>query len=232
MAATDSSHAFATASSAMVHGVDSASTLHVLVADCLHLLQADSAGILVRMEADDLEPLVSSSHLATHLETFQDQVQSGPCFDAIKTGQHVEASEASEIRDRWPTFGPTMLEAGFHGVHATPMQWRGEILGGLNLFWHEPVRLTDEQRRTAQAFADVCTLTIMQTPRAEGEELAVRLRAALDGRVVIERAKGVLGQQEGLDMAQAFERLVQLSERSGEPLAVTATALIERTYAR
>ncbi|WP_370617140.1 GAF and ANTAR domain-containing protein [Mumia qirimensis] len=230
MTATSSSDAFAAASAAMVHGVDAASTVHVLVADCLSLLAADTAGILVRLADNDLELLVASSHRATELELHQAHARSGPCFDAVKTGYAIHAV-GDEIADRWPDFATTMYGAGFHAVHAMPLRWRSRILGGLNLFWTEPERLDEERIRTAQAFADICSLAIMQSP--EASDLGAfdeRLRAALEGRVVIERAKGVLSELHDLDMAESFQRLIELSEAAEEPLAETASRIVEQTY--
>ena len=101
------------------------------------------------------------------------------------------------------------------------------MLGGVNLFWHVPKTLTSEENELAQAFADICTLALMQ-PRTPDDPAAVTetLVAALQGRVVIERAKGVLAQTEGLEMAEAFARLVQLSNDAAEPLADVAQGIL------
>lgn len=230
MTATTSSEAFATASAAMVRGDDAASTIHVLIADCLSLLSADTAGILVRTGDEDLELLAASSHEATELELHQAHGKAGPCFDAVKTG-NVVAADGAEISRRWPEFGTTMYDAGFQAVHATPLRWHTHILGGLNLFWIEPVRLNETQVHTAQALGDICTLALMQTPEAgDLSRLDEHLRTALEARVVIERAKGVLAELDNLDMAGAFARLIQLSDQAQIPLTETATQIVNRTH--
>ena len=65
---TTSGEAFAAANAAMVRGVDGASTVHVLLADCVELLGAATAGILVRVGDQHHELLASTSHEATALE--------------------------------------------------------------------------------------------------------------------------------------------------------------------
>ena len=211
----------------MVSGVDAASTVHVLLADVVRLLGADTGGILVRGNEQGLELLAADSHQAAQLEMHQANSASGPCFDVVKTGKQVKALGVDDVERRWPDFGPHMVATGFHGVHGFPMSWRGRVLGGLNLFWDTATDLSEDDTRTAQAFADTCTLAIMQSGESrDSAQLNAHLRAVLSGRVAIERAKGVLAQLHNIDMASAFRRLVQISEENAQPLSVTAAEVV------
>lgn len=233
MPATSTDEALAAASAAMVEGIDATSTVHVLLADSVRLLGADAGGILVRPEQSGLELLAASSHKAAELEIHQANIAAGPCFDAVETGAHIKALGMSEIERRWPDFASSMQTASFHGVHALPMTWHRRAFGGLNLFWRTPTELSEHDARTAQALADTCTLAIMQSNDGDaGARLTAGVRAALSGRVVIERAKGVLAYLNDIDMASAFVRLVQLSEESGRSLNATATDIVSSTYTR
>ncbi len=233
MKSTTSGAAFAAANAAMVRGVDGTSTVHVLLADCLALLGADAAGVLVRPSDQGLELLAATSHEAAHLELYQSQMHSGPCVETIETGQRIAAAGEDVLRDRWPDFGHAMSAAGFLTVHASPMRWHESVLGGMNLFWRSATTLSAEQQDLAQGFADICTLALMQA-HAANDPTAVteRLRAALRGRVVIERAKGVLAQTEGLEMGEAFDRLVQLSHQTAQPLAQVAHTILSEAITR
>ena len=228
MRSTSSGAAFAAANAAMVRGVDSASTVHVLLADCLALLGADTAGVLIRVGEQELELLAATSHQALELELYQSQLHSGPCVETIESGHVVSASGAAEIQERWPDFGSAMSAAGLLTVHATPMRWHERVLGGVNLFWRTDRQLTPTESELAQAFADICTLALMQSTAAdEPTTVLERLRTALQGRVVIERAKGALAQIDDLDMAEAFSQLVKLSDQAGRPLAEVAQAILD-----
>lgn len=223
MGPTSSGEAFAAASAAMVRGVDSASTVHVLLGDCLELLGADSAGLLVRVGDQDLEMLAATSHEAEKLELYQSQARQGPCVESIESGTSRSASGAAALVERWPDFGRAMAQAGCQAVHAEPMRWHQRVLGGLNVFWSAPRTLTEAEQGLLRAFADISSLALMQTPTsARPAAIAEQVRTALQGRVVIERAKGVLAQSEGLDMGEAFARLLQTSRRTGRPLAEVA----------
>lgn len=221
-----SAQAFAAANAAMVRGVDGASTIHVLLADCAELLGAETAGVLVRV-GDGLEMLAATSHRAIELELYQSQLHSGPCVETIDTGASVSVSGAEDVLARWPDFGRAMEEAGIRSVHAEPMRWHDRVLGGMNLFWSREHVLSREEAELARSFADICTLALMQA-RVENEPMVIaeRVRAALAGRVVIERAKGVLAETEDVEMDEAFTMLVQRSREQAAPLAAVAQEVL------
>lgn len=227
MTSTTSGTAFATANAAMVRGDDGASTVHVLLADCLELLGADTAGVLVRVGERDVELLAATSHQAMELELYQSQLHSGPCVDTIEQARSIDAAGETELEARWPDFGRVMEAAGFLTVHTSPMRWHDRVLGGVNLFWRVERDLTSDERELAQAFADICTLALMQPATTDPTSVAENLRTALEGRVTIERAKGVLAQTDGIDMAEAFALLVRTSKETGRPIADVADAILE-----
>ena len=90
------------------------------------------------------------------------------------------------------------------------------MLGALNLFRTEPVALSRADLATAQAFADVATIALLQSRALHDSQLiADQLQEALQSRIVIEQAKGILAQALGLEMDQAFARM-RRHARSGE----------------
>jgi response regulator NasT len=81
-------------------------------------------------------------------------------------------------------------------------------------------------------FRETDLLPAIQTARARHAELeamrdeAESLAEALATRKVVERAKGVLMEREGLSENDAFVRLRRASQSSGRPLRVVAEAVI------
>jgi AmiR/NasT family two-component response regulator len=65
-----------------------------------------------------------------------------------------------------------------------------------------------------------------------GTELDERVRVVLDGRTVVEQAKGVLAERSGVDVATAYQLLVQRAVQNGSTLTEAATAVIEEAQRR
>jgi len=84
----------------------------------------------------------------------------------------------------------------------------------------------------AQALADVATIGILQQ-RAASEQrlLAEQLQYALDSRVTIEQAKGVIAEHAHFDMDAAFSALRLYARNHNERLVDVAHAVAARTLA-
>jgi AmiR/NasT family two-component response regulator len=120
------------------------------------------------------------------------------------------------------------LDAGFQAAHAVPLRLRGDVLGALNLFRSEAVALTTSDLSTAQALADVATITLVQS-RATEDARIVRdqLQQALNSRVIIEQAKGVLAERLGCGVEEAFVRLRRHARSNGRRLSEVAREVSE-----
>jgi GAF domain-containing protein len=106
-------------------------------------------------------------------------------------------------------------------VHALPLRLRENTIGAMNIFDTELRELTPQELNLAQALADAATIGILQERAINhGAQLARQLQAALNSRIVIEQAKGVvaerlqLGMDEGFALIRAYARnhRVRLSE--------------------
>jgi GAF domain-containing protein len=129
----------------------------------------------------------------------------------------------------WPQFVPAAVRAGFASVHAVPVRVRDTVLGTLGLFARSSGRLSDEDLELAQALAYVAGVAIVQDKAAADRNLLnEQLQTALDSRVVLEQAKGVLAQRGGLQMDQAFRVLRGYARDHNRRLTDTARAVASR----
>jgi len=221
--------ALAVAAAAMVDEHDVIGTLTELLRGSADALGAAAAGLVVKEdEAGRLEFLTATSHRVEELELYQLQVDSGPCLDCVRTDDHVFATRLEDVASRWPALQEPFQRAGFVGVHAAPLHWHGRAIGALNYFWADNGELGEEGARLAQTFADVATMAIVNSGFVPVAQVLRRTRAALRERAVIEQAKGVLAYQESLDMAAAFDRLLEMADRRGHDLRVTAADVVQR----
>jgi GAF domain-containing protein len=183
--------------------------LLTLVADrCVDVLDVGAAGLMLATPEGDLRVMASSSEAMRLLELFELQSQEGPCLDCYRTGEPVVNQDLATAYGRWPRFAPEAEAVGFHSVHALPMRLRGTVIGALNLFHVEPGRMRDGDVAAAQALADIATIAILQQRASlEAQLLNEQLKGALNTRILVEQAKGMVAESEHLDMVEAFRRL-------------------------
>lgn len=232
MTASTASQAFVDAAAAMVSHNDVAGTLSRLLADCAKFTAAGAIGILVKDDGGRLDVLSATSHRAAELELYQLQHGSGPCVDAARDGHALLANTDADITTRWNTVGEAIVAAGFHAVYAVPLRWHGQLIGAMNAFHTDPGSLDDEARQLTQAFADIATVVIVQSVDLTSNQLQDRIRAALAGRTVIEQAKGVLAHAMNLDMAAAYQQLVQRATGNDTTLTDIAAQVIQQAQRR
>jgi GAF domain-containing protein len=214
----------------LVDDFDVVELLTLLTDRCVEVLDVAAAGIMLVAPDGDLRVIASSSEAMRMLELFELQSHEGPCLDCYRTGKPVVNQDLATSNGRWPRFGVEALEAGFHSAHALPMRLRGSIIGAINLFNTEPGEMPQADIDVAQAFADVATITILQHRAAlAGQVVNEQLQSALNSRIVIEQAKGIVSERESLNMQQAFSALRSYARSHGLRLVDVANAVIAGT---
>jgi GAF domain-containing protein len=211
----------------LVDDYDVVDLLDQLVGACVHLLGVTAAGLLLDDQRGNLAVVASSSESTRLLEIFQLQTNEGPCLDCVRTGGPVSSDDLASDRDRWPQFVPAAMEAGFRSVVAVPLRLRHQTIGGLNMFHARREPIPDDDRRLAQALADVATIGVLQRRSTHrSSAMAEQLQHALNSRVAIEQAKGVLAERSGVDMDQAFATLRRHARTHNLKLTDVALAVV------
>lgn len=217
----------------LVEDFDVVELLSTLADRCVDVLDVAASGIMLATSDGNLRVMASSSAAMRVLELFELQAQEGPCLDCYRTGEPVLNEDlAAAAEGRWPAFASEALEAGFRSVDALPMRLRGNVIGALNLFHRGLDAMARQDVEAAQAFADIATIGILQQRAvAEAQVLNQQLNHALNSRIVIEQAKGVVSEREGLDMGQAFGLLRNHARNHNLRLADVANDVIANTLA-
>lgn len=199
------SDVFVEVADTLVDDFDLVDFLHNLTEHAATICDALAAGILLADQHGQLRYMAASNEQAKMVELFQLQRSEGPCFDCFTTRQPVINSDLSSATDRWPDFAPRAIQAGFGSVHAIPMRLRSEVIGTLNIFGSETGHFDEADVRVVQALADVATIAILQERSVErAETLTEQLQGALNSRITVEQAKGVLSALRDVDTDQAF----------------------------
>ncbi|MDX6226290.1 MAG: hypothetical protein QOE64_2666 [Frankiales bacterium] len=218
---------FVSLADTLVDDYDVVDLLDQLVRACVDLLGVTAAGLLLDDQHGHLRVVASSGEAPHLLEVFQLQNDEGPCLDCVRSGVEVITGDLATQSERWPLFAPAAIEAGFRSVVAVPMRLRNETIGGLNLFDAWPNVLGAEDRRLAQALADVATIGILQQRSTHRSTMLVeQLQHALNSRVVIEQAKGVLAERNDLEMGAAFDLLRGHARANNAKLTDVANSIV------
>jgi GAF domain-containing protein len=214
----------------LVADFDVVDLLTRLTDSCVEVLDVGAAGLMLVTPEGNLRVIASSSKSKRVLEFFEVQSQDGPCLECYRSGRPVLNPDLTAIEGRWPRYAEAAVAAGFHSVHALPMRLRDAVIGALNLFLSKPGEMPRADVEVAQALADVATIAVLQH-RAASEAQLVReqLNHALTSRIVIEQAKGMVAEREGVDMDQAFAYLRNHARNHNLRLADVAHALIDGT---
>jgi transcriptional regulator with GAF, ATPase, and Fis domain len=208
-------------------GHDVIDTMDILVRACTTFTAATEAGIVLADGEGTLHVIASTSERAIDVENAQLGTDAGPCFEAFTSGAPVEIIDIANESERWPRFAAIALDRGFRAAHAVPLRLRTEVIGSINLFSEKPEALDDRETALVQAMAEVATISIVQQKAAEKNiALNDQLQNALHSRIVIEQAKGVVAQQLGIPVDEAFARIRSYARKHSAQLRVIAEQVV------
>jgi GAF domain-containing protein len=190
----------------LVDDFDLIDFLHNVADHTAAISGASSVGLLLADQNQQLQFMAASSQGARHLELFQIQNAEGPCLDCFRTREPVIVPDLNAAADRWPRFAAQAVATGIHSVHAFPMRLRERTIGALNVFGSTARPLEPDDVKVIQALADVATIALIQEQAlVAAETLTEQLQGALNSRIVIEQAKGVVARSLGVNVNEAFE---------------------------
>lgn len=224
------SDAFVAVAQILVSDFDMIDLLQTLVEVSVTVLDVDAGGILLADDSGQLQLVASTSEQAKLVEVMQLSAGAGPCVDCFTSGELVVVNDIAAQREQWPRFCDEAVSQGFSSVFATPMRLRGTVLGAMNLFSATAGSPTSKDALLAQALTDVATIGIMhERTIRDSSILAEQLQRALDTRVLIEQAKGVLAVVASYSMDEAFRAMRDYARSHNMPLREVARRVADRS---
>lgn len=214
----------------LVDDYDLVDLLQLLVDTCRDVLDMSAAGILLADDRGELEVVASTSEASRLVEMMQLSAEAGPCIESYQSGRVVALAEIADSPLAWSAFRDSALDQGFHAVDALPMRLRNQTIGTLNLLRTSPGLAPADDIAAAQAFADVATIGILhERTLRESAVLSEQLQSALNSRVVIEQAKGVVSHLRQVPIDQAFDLMRQYARSHSMGLSAVAGRIVDRT---
>ncbi|NQX05216.1 GAF and ANTAR domain-containing protein [Rathayibacter sp. VKM Ac-2856] len=213
-------------SDSLVDDYDIVDFAQTLVDSSATLFDSVSAGLVLASPEGTLEVLASTDEDTRLIELLQLETD-GPCVECYETGRSVIVPDALAVADRWADFRTRSSDLGVRAAHCVPMRSRGTTIGSLNLFQAAAGTLDPDDVAVVQAFADVATIGILhQRALRESTITQEQLQRALDSRVLIEQAKGIIAYSQRTTVDRAFEILRARSRSTSTPITTLARQII------
>jgi GAF domain-containing protein len=186
--------------------------------------ELDLTGTAVNLSRDGrLEYATALPPELQALEQVQMDTQSGPCVDAFRSGSAVVVEDLGQEDARWPAYRTEAARRGVAAVAGIPMLFPDRPVGAVGLYSRAPRAWTEGDVTAATVLADMATAYLVNASKiAQKEQVTEQLQRALDSRLVIEQAKGVVANSHGIGVQQAFD-LIQRYAR-GHHTSVRAVA--------
>ena len=183
-------------------------------------------------DAGALRYVASTDETARALELAQETADEGPCVESYLSCKPVRTDDIQADK-RWPQLGRALGPTGVRAVIGVPLRANGDAVGSLNAYALEPrewdTTETDALAAYGRVLETAVTSTLLAHENSRQSQLVDQLQAALDQRVRIERAIGVLMEREQTDSAGAFSALRSAARSSRRRVVDLADELLEGT---
>jgi GAF domain-containing protein len=220
---------FATLADTLVVGFDVVDLLQTLVESCVRMLDVAAAGILLANPDGELELIASTSEASRLVELMQLSAYAGPCIDSFTSGKVVSVPDLRYAPAEWDSYRARAIGEGFISVCAVPLRLRETTIGALNLLNTSVGALDPHELRITGALADVATIGILhERALVESDRVQRQLAQALQSRVVIEQAKGVISHLHSTSTDEAFALLRSYARSNRLLLSDVARQVVTR----
>lgn len=187
-----------------------------------------AAGVLVRSPAGSLVPVGASGEQAGVIEMLEAGARSQPVLDCAANGRAlaIERLDAGAPA-AWQPLLSHALPLGLRATYELPLTTGDATVGVLHLLGAEPV--PTDSLSVGRSLASVATLSLLGAdPDLDAAVVTRRLHLAIEARVSVEQAKGVLAARFTITPEAAFGRLVAAATLTARPLGEVAVAVVER----
>ena len=171
--------------------------------------------------------LVSANEAVAPVARLDGEDEVGPAFEAFRSGEPVLIAAVEDMAGRWPRLAGRCRAAGVSALADIPMRLGSESVGVVALFDASTRPWTRYDVRAARILSDMATSYVVMASELERQRrTAEQLERALQSRVIIEQAKGVLAAERHISVDQAFELLRNHARRHNADLRSTAEAVV------
>jgi GAF domain-containing protein len=201
--------------------------LQRVVDDAQTVFEVTGTGLMFMDDEQVMRYVAASDDPGRVLEVAQEEHGVGPCVDALINDVVVRADDI-ERDARYAAIAPIIVPVGVRAVLGLPVHIGGAAIGSLNAYCDHPTEWDDASVDALGAFASVIETIVASALLSERQSHVVaQLEYALQNRVTIERAVGVIMMRENLDAVSAFNRLRDEARHGRRKVADVAQKLLD-----
>jgi hypothetical protein len=205
-------------------------------AACLAAVAVSGAGLTAAPRAGAGHLICATDEISEQIAELELTLGEGPCPDAAAAAGPVLVSDlaAADVAARWPSFAPAARQAGAAAIFAFPLQIGAIRVGVLEVYRSQPGPLSADQMGDALVLADIAAVLLLESPG--GAAGVAGPLTSLGGqppylalhRAEIDQATGMLTEQLGVGIDEAFVRLRAYAYADERRLTEVARDIVAR----
>jgi GAF domain-containing protein len=220
---------FASLADNLVAGYEVVDLLQSLVDHCVTLVDAGHAGILLPDVRGGIEVIAATAENNEFIRLLQLSATDGPAAESLASGRVVWISDLEDTDDRFGEFRELALAQGLRSTHVVPMRLRASTIGALSLFRATVGRFSEPDLIAARALADIGTIGILQERSLQDvHTFDLRVQHAVDSRIIVEQAKGVVAYLNDLSIDDAFQAIRAHARETERSILRVSEDIVER----
>jgi GAF domain-containing protein len=185
-------------------------------------------GAAISLAEDGVLRCVSAApSLIRDLEAAQTLTREGPCYHAFEIGEPVLVPQLDREPFAWPGYREHAERHSIQAIAGIPLVLADASIGVMNLYSSEPHDWTIPEVESLVTMADMATAYLVNASTVHQQtELTQQLQKALDSRVLIEQAKGMVGYAHTVSMDVAFARIQRHARSHHTSVRTVADAVV------
>jgi hypothetical protein len=200
--------------------------------------EADAVTVTL-VVGDEPSTVAATDQSMVRLDEAQYQAKDGPCCESLRTQTLVRAC-ATEMKERWPAFADVAQEIGIGTVLACPLFLPADdyvasrraldhrLSGALNVWSFRHGVFDPLESALIAMFTSAMSSIIVTAARwSSAQQQVDGLLTALTTRDAIATAKGIIMARHHLDADEAFQWLVDASQRTNRKVRELARLIID-----
>ncbi|MCW2787344.1 MAG: hypothetical protein JWP74_3861 [Marmoricola sp.] len=187
-------------------------------------VDASDSGIMLAKARGKVYTAVGTSDNVDKAHMLQVDLDEGPCLDAIRSEKTTCATGDAPNDPRWPSWGPSVSGLGYRSVISVRLEVRDRKYGSLNAYSTELDNFTSADIEVMEYLGAHASAAIGASQTVDD------LQTALESRVLIGQAQGILMAIYDLDSEGAFQYMRRLSMDGNTRLRDVASHVVAQRH--